>query len=204
MEVLRMDYRFTAILIVMITLLALFGGPAHSRNEYLNNGTNTCRTGEVDVRIETENRDNDYRHNSFTNNYDSSSDNDRLSVTYRHYIGTACTKEFRKVQQENMELKQQLELMKMCGRVNSNPSLIQNENFRLLVSKCTGVTPVKLDNRPEDGKSKWDELKDDYKKENPDITLMGDKFIKSNKKKLKIPKYLTDEKEIVLPIPTND
>ena len=73
-----------------------------------------------------------------------------------------------------------------------------------MVSKCTGVTPVKLDNRPEDGKSKWDELKDDYKKENPDITLMGDKFIKSNKKKLKIPKYLTDEKEIVLPIPTND
>ena len=204
MEVLRMDYRFTAILIVMITLLALFGGPAHSRNEYLNNGTNTCRTGEVDVRIETENRDNDYRHNSFTNNYDSSSDNDRLSVTYRHYIGTACTKEFRKVQQENMELKQQLELMKMCGRVNNNPSLIQNENFRLLVSKGTGVTPVKLDTRPEDGKSKWDELKDDYKKENPDITLMGDKFIKSNKKKLKIPKYLTDEKEIVLPIPTND
>ena len=36
MEVLRMDYRFTAILIIMITLLALFGGPAHSRNEYLN------------------------------------------------------------------------------------------------------------------------------------------------------------------------
>jgi len=31
-----MDYRFTAILIIMITLLALFGGPAHSKNEYLN------------------------------------------------------------------------------------------------------------------------------------------------------------------------
>ena len=30
-----MDYRFTAILIIMLTLLALFGGPAHSRNEYL-------------------------------------------------------------------------------------------------------------------------------------------------------------------------
>ena len=36
MESLRMDYRFTAILIIMITLLALFGGPAHSKNEYLN------------------------------------------------------------------------------------------------------------------------------------------------------------------------
>ena len=172
-----MDYRFTALLIVMFTLLTLFAKPAYPKNEYLTNGTNSCRTGEVDVRVETENRDNDYRHNSSSNNYNSDNDNDRLSVTYRHYIGAACTKEFRQVQQENMELKQQLELMKMCGRVNSNPSLAQNENFRLLVSKCTGVTPVKLDNRPADGKSKWDELKDNYKKENPEIKLMGDKFI---------------------------
>jgi len=86
--------------------------------------------------------------------------------------------------------------MKMCGRVNNNPSLEQNKNFNLLVSKCRGVTPVKLDNRPDDGKSKWDELKDEYKKENPDITLMGDKFIKSGKSKLKIP-----PKDYILPLP---
>jgi len=190
-----MDYRFTALLIIMFTLLTLFAKPAYPRNEYLTNGTNSCRTGEVDVRIETENRDDDYRHNSSSNNYDNNSDNDRLSVTYRHYIGTACTKEFRQVQQENMELKQQLELMKMCGRVNSNPSLAQNENFRLLVSKCTGVTPVKLDNRPADGKSKWDQLKDGYKKENPDVTLMGDKFLTPTSTLKKPPK------DYILPLP---
>ena len=199
MEILRMNYKFTALLIVMFTLLTLFAKPAYPRNEYLTNGTNSCRTGEVDVKVQTENRDNDYRHNSSSNNYDSYSDNDSLSVTYRHYIGTACTKEFRQVQQENMELKQQLELMKMCGRVNSNPSLAQNENFRLLVSKCTGVTPSKPNTRP-DTTSLWDELKDAYKKENPDVKLMGDKFLKPSKKKLKIPKYLTGE-EIVLPLP---
>ena len=190
-----MDYRFTALLIIMFTLLTLFAKPAYPKNEYLTNGTNSCRTGEVDVRIETENRDNDYRHNSSSNNYDSDNDNDRLSVTYRHYIGTACTKEFRQVQQENMELKQQLELMKMCGRVNSNPSLAQNENFRLLVSKCTGVTPVKLDNRPADGKSKWDQLKDSYKKENPDVNLMGDKFLTPTSTLKKPPK------NYILPLP---
>ena len=190
-----MDYRFTAILIIMFILLTVFAKPAYPKNEYLTNGTNSCRSGEVDVRIETENRDDDYRHNSSSNNYDNNSDNDRLSVTYRHYIGTACTKEFRQVQQENMELKQQLELMKMCGRVNSNPSLAQNENFRLLVSKCTGVTPVKLDNRPADGKSKWDELKDEYKKENPDLKLMNDKIIGPTNK-LKIP-----PKDYILPLP---
>ena len=191
MESLRMDYRFTALLIVMITLLALFGGPAHSRNEYLNEYGARC--GDLEVR--TERRDTDY-------NYSDNSTNEQqyLSFTYRKYLGVDC-----KTIKENVNLKQQLELMKMCGRVNSNPSLAHNKNFRLLVSKCRGVTPTEINNRPEDSGSAWDSLKDDYKKENPDIKLMGDKFLKPSKKKLIIPKYLTD-KNIVLPLPkpTND
>ena len=165
-----MDYRFTALLIVMITLLALFGGPAHSRNEYLNEYGARC--GDFETRVEAEDRNGKYSHYNDNNNYRNDDDNYRLSFTYRKYLGVDC-----KTGNENRKLKQQLELMKMCGRVNSNPSLAQNENFRLLVSKCTGVTPVKLDNRPADGKSKWDELKDDYKKENPKLKLMGDKFL---------------------------
>ena len=190
MESLRMDYRFTALLIVMITLLALFGGSAHSKNEYLNEYGARC--GDLEVR--TERRDTDYNYNT------SSNEQQFLSFTYRKYLGVDC-----KTIKENVNLKQQLELMKMCGRVNSNPSLAQNENFRLLVSKCRGVTPTIDRSRPEDSKSAWDSLKDDYKKENPDITLMGDKFLKPSKKKLIIPKYLTDE-NIVLPLPkpTND
>ena len=38
----------------------------------------------------------------------------------------------------------------MCGRVNNNPSLAYNENFRLLVSKCRGVTPTEINNRPDE------------------------------------------------------
>jgi len=196
MEYCRMSYRFTAILILLFIGLTMFAKPAYPRNDYLTNGTNSCRTGEVDVRIETENRDNDYRHNSSSNDYDNDSDNDRLSVTYRHYIGTACTKEFRKVQQENMELKQQLELMKMCGRVNSNPTLKHNPSFNLLVSKCVGVAPTGNNTRPTDDKSLWDNMKDGYKKDNPDLTLMGDKIIGPSKSKLKIP-----PKDYILPIP---
>ena len=185
MEGLRMDYRFTAILIIMITLLALFGGPAYPKNEYLNEYGARCG----DMEITTEQRDTDY-------NYSDNSTNEQqyLRFTYRKYLGTDC-----KTQKENANLKQQLELMKMCGRVNSNPSLAHNENFRLLVSKCRGVTPTKDTTRPDNSGSAWDDLKNDYKKENPDVKLMGDKFI-DGKKKLKIPKYLTDEK-IILPVP---
>ena len=192
MECLKMDYRFTAILILALTMLALFVDPAYPRNEYLNEYGARC--GDMEVR--TERRDTDY-------NYSDNSTNEQqyLSFTYRKYLGVDC-----KTIKENVNLKQQLELMKMCGRVNNNPSLAYNENFRLLVSKCRGVTPTTDRSRPEDSKSAWDDMKDDYKKENPDLELMGDKFIKSNKKKLKIPIYLTDEKEIVLPLPkpTND
>ena len=194
-----MNYKFTAILIIAMCLMAFFVEPAYPKNEYLNNGTNTCSTGSVEASIEKEDRNGRYNHYYDTNNYNNDDENYRATIRWRHQLGSACTKEFRQVQQENMELKQQLELMKMCGRVNSNPSLANNENFKLLVSKCTGVTPSKADNRPDNKDSLWDSMKDEYKEENPDVTLMGDKFLKK-KKKLKIPKYLTDE----LPVPTNE
>ena len=194
-----MNYKFTAILIIAMCLMAFFVEPAYPKNEYLNNGTNTCSTGSVEASIEKEDRNGRYNHYYDTNNYNNDDENYRATIRWRHQLGSACTREFRQVQQENMELKQQLELMKMCGRVNSNPSLANNENFKLLVSKCTGITPSKVDNRPDDKDSLWDSMKDEYKEENPDVTLMGDKFLKK-KKKLKIPKYLTDE----LPVPTNE
>ena len=196
MEIARMDYRFTAILIIMLTLLALFGGPAHSRNEYLNNGTNTCSTGDLSLSVEQRDSEYRYRHFNPDNNYTSPSDDRSLRLTWRKYLGSACTDEFKLVQQENMELKQQLELMKMCGRVNSNPTLKHNPSFNLLVSKCVGVAPTGNNTRPSDDKSLWDNMKDDYKKENPDVKLMNDKLIGPKKSKLKIP-----PKDYILPLP---
>jgi len=177
-----MNYKFTAILIIMITLLALFGGPAHSKNEYLNEYGSRC--GDFEVR--TDKRETDY-------NYSDNSSNEQqyLSFTYRKYLGVDC-----KTINENVQLKQQLELMKMCGRVNNNPSLAQNENFRLLVMKCRGITPTRDTTRPDDSQSLWDDMKDDYKKENPELNLMGDKIIGPKKSKLKIP-----PKDYILPKP---
>ena len=189
MEGLRMDYRFTAILILMLTMLAFFAEPAYPRNEYLNEYGARC--GDFETRVEKEDRNYDYRHYSDSNNYDGDSENYRLSLTYRKYLGVDC-----KTIKENVAIKQQLELMKMCGRVNNNPSLAQNENFRLLVSKCRGVTPTRDTTRPDDSQSLWDDMKDGYKKDNPDLKLMGDKIIGPSKSKLKIP-----PKDYILPLP---
>ena len=196
MEIARMNYYFTGLIILALTMLALFVEPAYPRNEYLNEYGVRC--GEVDFRVEQRNRDTDYR---TSNSSDYDNDEQNFSITYRKYLGTDC-----KTSKENVAIKQQLELMKMCGRVNSNPSLALNENFALLVSKCRGVTPARDNTRPDDGKSLWDDMKDEYKKENPGLKLMGDKFIKPSKKKLVIPKYLTEEGSVIVPLPkpTND
>ena len=42
----------------------------------------------------------------------------------------------------------------------------------------------------------WVGRKNEYKKENPEVNLMGDKFINSGKSKLKIP-----PKDYILPLP---
>ena len=177
-----MNYYFTGLLILALTMLAFLVEPAYPKNEYLNDYGVRC--GEFEVRADK--RETDY-------NYSDSSSNEQqyLSFTYRKYLGTDC-----KTAKENVAIKQQLELMKMCGRVNSNPSLAHNENFDLLVAKCRGVTPARDNTRPTDSQSLWDDMKDEYKKENPEVNLMGDKFIKSNKSTLKIP-----PKDFILPLP---
>ena len=174
MEIARMNYMFTAILIALLCVMAIFVEPAYPRNEYLNDGTNTCSTGSVDLSIEQRDYESRYRHYDPTNNYNSPSDDQSIRLTFRKYLGSACTKQFRKTQEENSMLKQQLELMKMCGKVNNNPTIQRNENFALLVSKCSGI--IIPENKKPEG-SHWDDLKDNYKKENPDVKLMGDKII---------------------------
>ena len=174
-----MNYYFTGIIILMLTALAFCATPAYPRNEYLNDGNTRC--GEVDLSVS--NRDYDY------DNYDNSwneSNSQEVRLSFRKYLGTDC-----KTSKENAAIKQQLELMKMCNKVNRNPSLAQNENFALLVSKCRGVVPEVDEVETMPTGSLWDELKDDYIKANPDSKSMD-----NNNSTLKIP-----PEGYILPIP---
>ena len=78
----------------------------------------------------------------------------------------------------------------MCNKVKRNPSLAQNENFALLVSKCRGVVPEVDEVEAMPTGSLWDELKEDYIKENPQSKTMD------NNPTLKVP-----PKDYILPLP---
>ena len=61
-----MNYYFTGLLILMLTALAFCATPAYPRNEYLNDGTNTCSTGSFDISVEQRDSENRYRPVSYT------------------------------------------------------------------------------------------------------------------------------------------
>ena len=166
MEIARMNYYFTGALVILFVLLC-FMQPAYPKNEYLNEYGVRC--GEFETRVEAEDRQTNY--NSSSSDYES--DNYRLTFSYRKYLGTDC-----KTSKENVQIKQQLELMKMCNKVNRNPSLAHNENFALLVSKCRGVIPTKAEeNRPVE-KNTWKGMKKEYLEANPDAKTMDNTTLK--------------------------
>ena len=166
METARMNYYFTGVLIVLMTLLAFCVGPAYPKNEYLNEYGVRC--GEFDVSVEK--RDSEY--NNYNNSWDERDDNS-IRLTYRKYLGTDC-----KTSKENVQLKQQLELMKMCNKVNRNPSLAYNPNFSLLVSKCRGVIPTNTNEERPERKNLWKEEKKKYLEANPEAKTMDNTTLK--------------------------
>ena len=133
-----MNYYFTGILIILMVLFALFVTPAYPRNEYLNNGSNECRYGDIDLSISKRESDHDYR------TYDSSDyDNNshELRLTFRKYLGISkkhCDRQ-NEVQTENEILKQQIELYKVCKSINTNQDL---EQFKELIAYCSGIKKI--------------------------------------------------------------
>jgi hypothetical protein len=190
MEIARMNYYFTGMLIIMLTLLAFCAGPAYPRNEYLNSYPNECRTGEVDVSVSARQYDYD--------NYDKSwneSNSQDVRLTFRKYLGNLQCNERNDLALENEKLRQQLELMKMCNKVNRNPTLKHNENFNLLISKCEGVIPTSIEEERPVRKNLWKEEKAKYLKENPEAKTMDNTTLKMPPKGyiLPLPKPKVDE-----------
>ena len=124
-------------MIRLIVLLCLFSLPAHAINEYLNDSGNHCSSGSAEPYIELRKGQSGNTYpNSYTNNYDGESEDYAIGFRFRFQLGSSCTKEYKKMMQQNMNLKQELELLKLCSRyrdLNLGPS------FATVAQKCKDV-----------------------------------------------------------------
>ena len=171
-------------ILIVSVFFALFSTTVQARNEYLQNGTNTCAQGSFDVSIEQRDDQYNYNHYSPSNNYEGT-DNDRsVRFTWRKYLGTACTDEFIAEQEKQMKIKTQLEVIKECKRVpRINPP---PPEFAELINMCMKVgvmssTECVGDKDVDPKVSYWTVLKKQYLKDNPDVVIMKDPRLKNAK-----------------------
>ena len=129
-------------MIRLIVLLCLFSLPAHAINEYLNDSGNHCSSGSAEPYIELRKGQtgNNYPH-SYTNNYDGESEDYAVGFRFRFQLGSSCTKEYKKMMQQNMNLKQELELLKLCSRYRD---LDLGPSFATVSEKCKDVRKRKV------------------------------------------------------------
>ena len=171
-------------ILTVSVLFFLFSTTAQARNEYLNNGTNTCAQGSFDVSIEQREDQYNYNHYSTSNNYENTEDDRSVRLTWRKYLGTACTDEFIAEQEKQMKIKTQLEVIKECKRVpRINPP---PPEFAELINMCMKVGVMSstefVGDRDFDPKvSYWTVLKKQYLKYNPDVVIMKDPRLKNAK-----------------------
>ena len=154
----------------------LFITAAEARNEYLNDGTNSCDQGSWEMYTEV--RQNEYKTGS-----NAESQDQVIGFRWRKSIGPVCDEEFAEEQRLKQKLKTQLELVKECKRVpRINPPPPQ---FAELINMCAElglVSTQSFGERDFDPKiSYWTELKQQYLKDNPDVVTLDNYKEKNGK-----------------------
>jgi hypothetical protein len=145
----------------------LFITAAEARNEYLNDGTNSCDQDSWEMYTEV--RQNEYKTGS-----NAESQDQVIGFRWRKSIGPVCDEEFAKEQRLKQKLKTQLELVKECKRVpRIKPIPVEFAELINMCMKLGVVSSASFDGRDFDPKvSYWTELKEQYMKENPDVITL--------------------------------
>ena len=157
-------------------VIALFSTTAQARNEYLNDGTNSCDQGSWEAYTEV-------RQHEYKSGNNDESQNQTLGFRFRKSIGPVCDEEFAEEQRLKQKLKTQLELVKECKRVpRINPP---PPAFAELINQCMQLGVMSANSfgeRDFDPKiSYWTELKQQYLKDNPDVITLDNYKEKNGK-----------------------
>jgi hypothetical protein len=145
----------------------LFITAAEARNEYLNDGTNSCDQGSWEAYTEV--RQHEYKTGS-----NSESQDQVIGFRWRKSIGPVCDEEFAEEQILKQKLKTQLELVKECKRVPRIKPV--PTEFAELINMCMKlgvISNASYSERDFDPKvSYWTVLKEKYMKENPGLITL--------------------------------
>ena len=117
----------------LILIASAITSDAKAINEYLNDYPTHCSKGSWELYTEVDRYDYDQRMNSSSDYF---ADSGKVGIRFRKEFGSTCTDPYKKMMIENMELKQELELLKLCGRYKE---LDLGDSFKTVRKKCEDV-----------------------------------------------------------------
>ena len=122
-------------LFLVLSLILIFSAitsQTQAVNEYLNN-YNNCERGRIELYTEIDRYDYDQRMSSSSDYF---ADSGKVGIRFTYPLQSSCTKESISLIHENERLKQQLELLKLCGRYQG---LELPDHFSDVREKCKGI-----------------------------------------------------------------
>ena len=132
----------------------LYCNEAKGVNEYLNDYPSHCSKGSLELYTDLTGRDDRYSYydgDGDPNNTYRGYDDDvsgSVGIRYRWDLGSSCTDPYKRLMMQNQKLKQELELLKLCGRYKE---LELGPQFATVREMCKGVNrkeDAETDNRP--------------------------------------------------------
>ena len=134
------DYLLFAI--VISVGIIIFSREAFGINEYLNDYGQHCSEGSIELYSEIRGADDKYTYldgdgnesNSYRQYNDDASGS--VGVRWRKELGSSCTDPYKRLMMQNQKLKQELELLKLCGRYKE---LELGPQFSTVREMCKGV-----------------------------------------------------------------
>ena len=117
----------------LILIASAITSDAKAVNEYLNDYPSHCSKGSWELYTEVDRYDYDQRMNSSSDYF---ADSGKVGIRFRKEFGSTCTDPYKKMMIENMELKQELELLKLCARYSG---LDLGKSFSNVREKCKDV-----------------------------------------------------------------
>ena len=127
---------------IISVAVIIFSREAFGVNEYLNDYGQHCSEGSIELYSEIRGADDKYTYldgdgnesNSYRQYNDDASGS--VGIRWRKELGSSCTDPYKKLMMQNQKLKQELELLKLCGRYKE---LELGPQFSTVREMCEGV-----------------------------------------------------------------
>ena len=118
--------------ITFVMAFILWSSISHARNDYLQSDSH-CQGPTLEPYMEYSKQDNT---GTGTSNSGYEDDRGTVGVRLRIPLTSTCSKDYRKVFNENALIRQQLEMLKMCSRYKN---LELPDQFKEIREKCKGI-----------------------------------------------------------------